>query len=187
MLATVAIFGANHMVRTAANTAMPASARMKLPGVSVKASASVPMINSPIQPGEPRNIRIANSSWQRLTNFSPGKPEKAPVLQVAAAPAQIAADELGQARRVLLPALVLLRHHPHVKTAAPHQHRLDLVVAEDLLFARLRQRQLRVLRGTVSAAAARCVPNRVRSRPATRRCPACRSACRAACRTGRCG
>jgi hypothetical protein len=35
---------------------------MKLAGASVKASASVPMIKSPIQPGEPTNIRIANSS-----------------------------------------------------------------------------------------------------------------------------
>ena len=56
------IFGANHITSTAMNSAMPASARMKLAGLSLNAAASVPSTSSPIQAGEPMNMMIASAS-----------------------------------------------------------------------------------------------------------------------------
>ena len=61
-----------------------------------------------------------------------GEHEKAPVLHVALAPAQIAADEFDQGRRVFLPAQVLFRQHAHVVAGGAHQRGLDLIVAEDV-------------------------------------------------------
>ena len=57
---TVAIFGANHMIRVMTNSAIPASGRTKLAGPCM-ATASVPSTSSPIQAGEPRNINIAKA------------------------------------------------------------------------------------------------------------------------------
>ena len=62
MSMALAIFGENHITSTQTNSAMPASARMKLAGVSANATASVPRTSSPIQAGEPMNIRIASTS-----------------------------------------------------------------------------------------------------------------------------
>ena len=64
------------------------------------------------------------------------KREKTPILHVALAPAQIAADEFEQGRRIFLPAQILLRQHAHVVAGGAHQHRLDLVVAEDMAIFR---------------------------------------------------
>ena len=61
-----------------------------------------------------------------------GQNDEMPVLQVALAPALVAADELDQRRRVLLPAEILLRQHAHLVAGAPHQRRLDLVVAQHM-------------------------------------------------------
>ncbi len=69
-----------------------------------------------------------------------GQQQEPPVLHVALAPAQIAPDEFEQGRGILLEALILERQHPHLVAGAPHQHRLDLVVAEDLRAALFRQR-----------------------------------------------
>ncbi len=131
MLATVAIFGANHMVSTAMKIAKPASARMKFAGVSVKASASVPTISSPIQPGEPRNIRIANRSWQRLTNFRPGRLRKR---QYCRLPRHQRRSRRMNSIRFGGFSSQLSCSSGTTRTsiaAAPHQHGLDLVVAED--------------------------------------------------------
>ena len=57
-----------------------------------------------------------------------------PILHVALAPAQIAADEFDQRRRILLEARAFARQHAHRVTRASHQHRFDLVVAEDMTF-----------------------------------------------------
>jgi len=56
----VASLGDSHIVRVATKSAMPASGRMKPAGEV--AAASVPTTRSPIQAGEPRNIRIAKAS-----------------------------------------------------------------------------------------------------------------------------
>ena len=127
---TVAIFGANHITRMITSSAWPASGRMKSAGVGEAASASVPTTSSPIQAGEPRNISMAKASWKRLTELHAGHEQEVAVLQRALAPALIAADEFDQRRRVLLPAEVFLRQHAHVVAGAPHQRRLDLVVAQ---------------------------------------------------------
>ena len=63
MSIALATFGENHIASTQTNNAMPASGRMKLPGVSENATVRVPSTSSPIQAGEPMNIRIANASW----------------------------------------------------------------------------------------------------------------------------
>ena len=114
---------------------MPASKRMKSAGVGAIATATLPISSMPIQAGEPTNIRIANTSWYRLTGCSARQAQEVPVLHVALAPAQVAADELDQRRRVLLPAVVLVGQHADLVAGAAHQHRLDLVVAEDMAAA----------------------------------------------------
>ncbi len=58
----VAMLGANHMISTVTNKAIPASGRMKASGDPANATAMVPSTRSPIQAGEPRNIRIAKPS-----------------------------------------------------------------------------------------------------------------------------
>ena len=52
------------------------------------------------------------------------------VLPIALAPAQIALDEIGEGRWILLEAASLLGQHPHLPAGTTHQHRLHLVVAE---------------------------------------------------------
>ena len=44
-----------------------------------------------VKAGTPRNIRIAQTSWKRLIGRRPGKIEQLQILQVAVAPAQVAA------------------------------------------------------------------------------------------------
>ena len=61
-----------------------------------------------------------------------GKEQKPPILHVALAPAQVAADEFDQGRRILLPAQIFLRQHPYVVAGGAHQRRFDLIVAEDV-------------------------------------------------------
>ena len=58
----LAIFGANHITSMDTNSAVPASARMKLAGVSENATSSVPSTSSPTQAGEPMNITIASAN-----------------------------------------------------------------------------------------------------------------------------
>ncbi len=62
--------------------------------------------------------------------FQSGQAEEIPILHVALAPAQIPPQEFDERRRILLPAIVLDRHHAHVIAGAPHQHGFDLVVAQ---------------------------------------------------------
>ena len=52
----LANFGANHITIMQINSAIPASARMKLAGVSANAAASAPNTNSPIHAGDPMTL-----------------------------------------------------------------------------------------------------------------------------------
>ena len=58
--------------------------------------------------------------------------QKAPILQVALAPSQIAADELDQGGRIFLPSERLVGKHADFVAGAAHQHRLDLIMAENV-------------------------------------------------------
>ena len=116
---------------------------MKSAGVGADAAASVPTTSMPIQAGEPRNISIANTSWKRLTSRRPGRTRNGQYCSVALAPALVAAEKFDQRRRVLLPAEVLLGQHAHVVAGAPHQRRLDLVVAQHMAAEHAAARQLR--------------------------------------------
>src|SRR4029079_5911244 len=69
--------------------------------------------------------------------------QETPVLHVALAPAQIAADEFDQGRRVLLPSEILFRQYADFVSGGAHQGRLDLVVAEDVTILRSVRRQNR--------------------------------------------
>ena len=62
----------------------------------------------------------------------PRQQEQLDILHVAAAPAQIAAHEFEQRRRIFLIAAALDRQHAHLIAGAPHQRRLDLVVRENM-------------------------------------------------------
>src|SRR4249920_4069090 len=62
--------------------------------------------------------------------------QEAPVLHVALAPAQIAADEFNQGRRVLLPTEILFRQDADLVSGGAHQGRLDLVMTEDVTILR---------------------------------------------------
>ena len=183
------MWGANHIASTRNRSASPASRRMKSAGPGDMATAAVPSSSRPIQAGDPMNIRIAKSQLIAADRQQARQPQELPVLHVALAPAQIAPDEFDQRRRVLLEARAFFRQHAYLVAGLAHQHRLDLVVAEHVAFderAVVEHRQLAMRHERRDAARWRCGPNRVRNRPATRRCRWCRSACPAACRTGRC-
>jgi hypothetical protein len=60
---TVATLGANYIASTSIIPATPASHRIKSAGVGVSAAAALPISKSPIQAGEPRNMRMAKASW----------------------------------------------------------------------------------------------------------------------------
>src|SRR5262249_50923203 len=64
--------------------------------------------------------------------FEAGHPHEMPVLHVALAPAQVAADEIRERWRVLLEARAFLRPRADRVAGLAHQHRLDLVVAEHM-------------------------------------------------------
>src|ERR1022692_3239667 len=71
----LAIFGANVINMTMANSAAPApnlTGTDGADGVSERASTTVPSAIIAIQAGELRYIQIANSNWKRLTGFRPG-------------------------------------------------------------------------------------------------------------------
>jgi hypothetical protein len=66
-----------------------------------------------------------------------------PILHVALAPAQIAADEFDQGGRILLEARAFLGQHAHPIAGAPHQHGFDLVMTEHMTFHQCAARQHR--------------------------------------------
>src|ERR1035441_6784874 len=71
----LAIFGANVINMTMANSAAPApnlTGTDGADGVSERASITVPSAIMAIQAGELRYIQIANNNWNRLIGFRPG-------------------------------------------------------------------------------------------------------------------
>ena len=129
---TVAIFGANHMTSTMANTSEAGVGMDEGLAGPANATASVPNTRSPIQAGRAEEHQQRERELVAADPFEARHHQEVPVLHVALAPAQVAPDELDQRRRVLLEAVAFLRQHAHLVAGAPHQHRLDLVVAEDM-------------------------------------------------------
>ena len=128
---TVAIFGANHITSTSTNTGEAGvGAHEGVGRAGASATAIVPNTSSPIQAGRAEEHQHREHELVAADRLEPGHHQKMPVLHVALAPAQVAADEFEQRRRILLEAVALLRQHAHLVAGAPHQHRLDLVVAE---------------------------------------------------------
>src|SRR5450759_4781253 len=72
----LAIFGANVINMTMANSAAPApnlTGTDGADGVSERASITVPSAIMAIHAGELRYIQIANNNWNRLIGFRPGR------------------------------------------------------------------------------------------------------------------
>ena len=97
---TVAIFGANHMVSVMANSAMPASGRMNSPRAG-NATASRPSTSSPSRRGSEEH-QHRERDLVAADRLEPRHHQERPVLHVALRPAQVAADEFQERRRVLL-------------------------------------------------------------------------------------
>ena len=117
--------------------------------------------------------------WQR---------DKRPVLHVALAPAQVAAHEFQQRRRIVLPAEILPRKDADVIAGSAHQRRFDLVVTEDMplrLAFPGERGQLAVLHERLEAQDGIVPPIGPAIALPPRACRSCRSACRDACRTGK--
>ena len=69
----------------------------------------------------------------------PRQTQQVPVLQVARKPAQLAAQEFRQRRRVGLPRSALVRQHANAPAGAAQHRRLDLVVRQDVPTVRQRR------------------------------------------------
>ena len=134
----VAVLGANHITSTSTNNAMPNPGWMKSAGVATRRRRQRPE-DEHADPGR-RSDEHQDRDDEIVTvhRLQIREAEERPVLHVALAPAQIAADELDQGRRVFLPA-GFFRQHPHAVTGAAHQHRLKLVVAENVIIVQRRQ------------------------------------------------
>ena len=68
----------------------------------------------------------------RVGQVKPRGADHARVLQVALAPAPVAGGEIDQRGRALLVAAAELGQHVDGPAGAPHQRRLDEIVAEDV-------------------------------------------------------
>ena len=129
---TVAIFGANHMTRTRHEHGEAGIGTDE----GVAGSCERDRDRAEHQQSDPSRRAEEHQQGERelvaADPFEARHHQEVPVLHVALAPAQIPADELDQRRRVLLEARAFLRHHAHLVAGAPHQHRFDLIVAEDV-------------------------------------------------------
>ena len=129
---TVAIFGANHITSTiseqrAAGIGADEGRRRAGRRQRQRADHQQPDPGRRAEEHQDREHELIAAD-----GLEAGQQQEMPILHVALAPAQVAADELDQRRRVLLEARAFLRQHAHLVAGAPHQHRLDLVVAEHM-------------------------------------------------------
>ena len=94
---TVAIFGANHVTSTRMSTARPLPVATKSEGRSARATPYVPstMSSDPGRRAEEHQDREAE--LVAADELEPRQHQEVPVLHVALAPAQVAADELDAA------------------------------------------------------------------------------------------
>jgi len=116
---------------------MPASARMKLAGVSENARASVPSTSSPIQAGGGEADEHQDSQRQLIAAYRLQSRNERNANTAMLPWHQRRSRRMNSSRLAdSPPSPGPLRQHAHVVAGGAHQHRLDLIVAEDMAIFR---------------------------------------------------
>src|SRR5262249_58696248 len=110
-----------------------------------------PKTDGALAGGGDEKHQVGKAEREAARGRQAGQADEEHVLQRSQQPALVAADELDQGRRILLPTQVLLRQDTHVVAGASHESRLDLVVtenvaAQDPLAGQWRDRAMRLER-----------------------------------------
>ena len=85
------------------------------------------------EPGERAEIHCNREQQLAAADRQqPRQSQQLEVLHVALAPAQVAPDEFGECRRIFLPAALFDRQDAYLEPRPAHQHRLDLIMAQDV-------------------------------------------------------